>query len=47
MTAAGGFDAATWQSTGIGYAVEVSSDASLDQLAHLLKVVDQLDIPRF
>ncbi len=27
VTAAGGFDTATWQSTGIGYRVEVSSDA--------------------
>ena len=27
VTAAGGFDAATWRSTGIGYSVEVSSDA--------------------
>jgi hypothetical protein len=26
VTAAGGFDAATWQSMGIGYSVEVSSD---------------------
>src|SRR5437867_10828784 len=34
VTAAGGFDTATWQSTGIGYAVQISSDASADQLAH-------------
>lgn len=27
VTAAGGFDTATWQSTGIDYSVEVSSDA--------------------
>ena len=46
VTAAGGFDAATWQSTGIGYSVEVSSDVPADQLAHLLKVVDQVaEIP--
>lgn len=47
VTAAGGFDTATWQSTGIGYTVEVSSDAPADQLAHLLEVVDQVaEIPR-
>ena len=42
VTAAGGFDTATWQSTGIGYLVEVSSDAPAGQLAHLLEVVDQV-----
>jgi hypothetical protein len=47
VTAAGGFDPATWQSTGIGYSVEVSSDAPADQLAHLLEAVDQAaEIPR-
>jgi uncharacterized OsmC-like protein len=47
VTAAGGFDTATWQSTGIDYSVEVSSDASVDQLAHLLEVVDQVaEIPQ-
>jgi uncharacterized OsmC-like protein len=47
VTAAGGFDLATWQSTGIGYSVEVSSDASADQLAQLLEAVDQAaEIPR-
>jgi uncharacterized OsmC-like protein len=47
VTAAGGFAPATWQSTGIGYAVEVSSDATADQLAHLLEAVDQAaEIPR-
>jgi uncharacterized OsmC-like protein len=47
VTAAGGFDPATWQSTGIGYSVEVSSDAHADHLAHLLEVVDQVaEIPR-
>ena len=46
VTAAGGFDAATWQSTGIGYSVDVSSDAPADQLGHLLQVVDQVaEIP--
>jgi uncharacterized OsmC-like protein len=47
VIAAGGFDTATWQSTGIRYSVEVSSDASADQLAHLFEVVDQVaEIPR-
>ena len=47
VTAAGGFDTATWQSTGIEYSVEVSSDATAGQLAHLLEVVDQVaEIPR-
>lgn len=47
VTAAGGFDTETWQSTGIDYSLEVSSDAPADQLAHLLEVVDQVaEIPR-
>jgi uncharacterized OsmC-like protein len=47
VTAAGGFDTATWQSTGIDYSVEVSSDAPADRLAHLLSVVDQIaEIPQ-
>jgi uncharacterized OsmC-like protein len=47
VTAAGGFDTATWQSTGIGYRVEVSSEAPASRLAHLLEVVDQVaEIPR-
>ena len=41
-TAAGGFDTANWQSTGIDYSVEVSSGAPADQIAHLLEVVDQV-----
>jgi len=47
VIAAGGFDTATWRSTGIDYSVELSSDAPADQLAHLLDVVDQVaEIPR-
>jgi uncharacterized OsmC-like protein len=47
VTAAGGFDTVTWQSTGIGYSVEVSSDAPADQLTNLLEVVDQVaEIPQ-
>lgn len=47
VTAAGGFDTSTRQSTGIDYSVEVSSDAPADQLAQLLEVVDQVaEIPQ-
>jgi uncharacterized OsmC-like protein len=47
VTAAGGFDTSTWQSTGIDYSVAVSSDAPADQLAQLLEVVDQVaEIPQ-
>ena len=47
VTAGGGFDPATWRSTGIDYSVEVSSDAPAGQLARLLDVVDQVaEIPR-
>jgi uncharacterized OsmC-like protein len=47
VTAAGGFDTATWQSMGVEYSVEISSDASADQLAQLLEVVDQVaEIPQ-
>ena len=47
VTAAGGFDTATWRSTGIDYSVEVSSDAPAGQLAHLLEVVDEVaEIPQ-
>ena len=47
VVAAGGFDASTWQSTGIEYSVDVSSSASAEQLAQLLEVVDQVaEIPR-
>jgi len=47
VTAAGGFDTVTWQSTGIDYSIEVSSDAPADRLAHLLEVVDRVaEIPR-
>jgi anti-sigma factor RsiW len=47
VTAAGGFDTDTWTSTGISYSVEISSDASNDELAHLLATVDEVaEIPR-
>ncbi|HET7243959.1 MAG TPA: OsmC family protein [Streptosporangiaceae bacterium] len=47
VTAAGGFDTGTWRSTGISYAVEVSSGAPAGDLARLLEVVDEVaEIPR-
>jgi hypothetical protein len=47
VTAGGGFNPATWQSTGISYCVEVSTDASAAQLAQLFEAVDQVaEIPR-
>jgi hypothetical protein len=47
VTAAGGFDTATWQSAGIDYAVEVNSGAPAGQLAHVLQVVDEVaEIPQ-
>jgi hypothetical protein len=42
VTVAGRFDPATWQFTSVGYSAEFSSSASADQLAHLLKAVDQV-----
>jgi hypothetical protein len=47
VRAAGGFDTATWQSTGIDYSVELSADAPAGELAHLLEIVDGIaEIPR-
>jgi hypothetical protein len=46
VIAAGGFDTATWRSTGIAYSVEVSSDAPADQIAHLLVVDHVAEIPK-
>jgi uncharacterized OsmC-like protein len=47
VTAAGGFDTETWQSTGIDYAVEVDSGAPAGELAQLLGAVDAVaEIPR-
>jgi hypothetical protein len=47
VTATGGFNTETWQSTGIGYRVEVSSDAPAEDVARLLEVVDEVaEIPR-
>jgi uncharacterized OsmC-like protein len=47
VRAAGGFDAATWTSTGITYSVELHSDAPPEELARLLERVDEVaEIPR-
>ncbi|MGW5723771.1 OsmC family protein [Amycolatopsis sp. NPDC003865] len=47
VTASGGFDPATWTSTGITYAVELDSTAPPADLARLLEIVDELaEIPR-
>ena len=47
VSAAGEFDTSTWRSTGISYSVEVSSAVSVDELARLLAVVDEVaEIPR-
>jgi uncharacterized OsmC-like protein len=47
VTASGGFDTDTWSSTGITYRVELDSTASVEELAQLLDLVDQVaEIPR-
>jgi len=47
VSAVGGFDTETWQSTGITYAVELASLAPQQELDRLLAVVDAVaEIPR-
>jgi uncharacterized OsmC-like protein len=47
VAAWGDFDRETWQSTGIGYSVEVSSPASSDAIDELLRIVDDVaEIPK-
>ena len=47
VRAAGGFDTATWNSTGVEYSVEVDSEASDAELERLLQVVDDVaEIPK-
>jgi uncharacterized OsmC-like protein len=47
VTAAGGFNTSTWQSTGITYAVDIDSPAPAGELDALLDVVDSVaEIPR-
>jgi hypothetical protein len=47
VTASGGFDPETWESTGISYSAQVQSSASGGELARLLDEVDAIaEIPR-
>jgi hypothetical protein len=47
VSAAGGFDTETWQSTGIRYWVQLDSPAPNEQLDRLLHVVDEVaEIPQ-
>jgi anti-sigma factor RsiW len=47
VTASGGFDTETWESTGIGYVVDVDSPASAGELDALLFTVDSVaEIPK-
>jgi OsmC-like protein len=47
VSARGEFDAETWESTGITYAVEVQSTRSADEIASLLAQVDRVaEVPR-
>jgi hypothetical protein len=47
VSARGGFDTATWASTGVTYDVEVDSASSQSEIAQLIAVVDDAaEIPR-
>ena len=47
VTASGGFNTETWESTGIAYVVDVDGPASVSQLAALLDAVDRVaEIPK-
>jgi uncharacterized OsmC-like protein len=47
VRARGGFDPATWSSTGVDYEVDVQSEASDDEIERLLHVVDDVaEIPK-
>jgi anti-sigma factor RsiW len=47
VTASGGFNTETWESTGIGYVVDVDTPASADVLDALLDAVDSVaEIPK-
>lgn len=47
VSASGGFDTSTWQSTGITYSVRVDSPAPADEIDRLLDIVDTVaEIPR-
>jgi uncharacterized OsmC-like protein len=47
VTASGGYDTESWQSTGIGYVVDIDSPARASELVALLDAVDAVaEIPR-
>jgi hypothetical protein len=47
VRASGGFDTASWSSTGVRYEVEVDSDAAPGEVDRLLRVVDDVaEIPK-
>ena len=47
VRASGGFDPATWSSTGVEYDVEVASEASDDDIERLVRLVDDVaEIPK-
>jgi uncharacterized OsmC-like protein len=47
VVGSGGYDTDTWQSTGIGYSVEVDSDAEAQALDALIRLVDSVaEIPK-
>jgi hypothetical protein len=47
VTASGGFNTQTWESTGIGYGIDVDSPASVGELDALLEAVDSVaEIPK-
>jgi len=47
VSAGGGFNTQTWQSTGIDYTIQIDSPAPTEQLTQLLHTVDEIaEIPR-
>ncbi len=47
VMAGGDFDRRTWQSTGVGYHVEIDSDAAASDLRRLIQTVDEVaEIPK-
>jgi uncharacterized OsmC-like protein len=47
VRARGGFDSATWTSTGVEYEIDVASDAPSEEVEQLLRIVDDVaEIPK-
>jgi len=47
VRARGGFDSATWTSTGVVYEIDVASDANSEEVEQLLLIVDDVaEIPK-